>query len=410
VTASKAAAPLAVLGLDVVAAAATWLAWNASGHDGVGAALAVLVLAAPIGLVLAIAVPPWLTQRVGRSLGVTAIGSQALERWQHVHTLVLDPFHSLTTGHLVVTGVHPIDPDHERNLRWFAGALAHSYDDPVGRALAKLAGRGRVSNVALEPGRGISGSIDRHPVRVGHPQWLGFGDEDADAQIGTTVAVDVDHRPLGRITVADEVRPDAARQLDRLRRTGLTPVLASAQGEGEMERLATLSASPAWHAETDPLQLARELSVSGEPIGLVHSDTDGTATLLVVDSTDGSPTSASADSLGLSTPSIDAVVDVLSLTVRSHSAERRALRLAWILLLLPLPLAALGLIPPVLALVVAVLTWVAVGFTASSAFLGIRLPPVPADEQPVESSSNARPPAVQEQQSGTAAAQPDRSA
>jgi cation transport ATPase len=366
---------LVVLGIDILAAAGTWLGQDAAGNDGVRAALAVLVLCSPIGMLLATALPRWLTQRVGGGLGVTTIGSEAIDRWQRVHTLVLDPFRSLTTGHLVVTEVHPVDPEHEGNLRWFAGALAHSYDDPIGRAVAKLAGRGRVSNVAQEPGLGIRGSVDRHPVRVGHPQWMGINDDGLADRIGTTVAVDVDQRPLGRITVADEVRPDAARQLDRLRRTGLTPVLAAAHREQEMERLAKLSASPVWHAETDPLQLARELSVAGEPVGLVRREPDGTASLLVVDSTDDSPVSGAPDSLGLTAPSIDIVVQALTLAVRAHRAQRKTTRLAWALLILPLPFAALDLVPPVLAVVAAVLTWGVVGIAAASDFVGIRMAP-----------------------------------
>ncbi len=375
--AARVVVPLAVTGVDLAAAGATWAGWSATGNDGVRAALAVLLLATPIGMVLAVTLPHWLTQRVGRGLGVSTIGSQAPERWQQLGTLVLDPFRSLTTGHLVVTEVHAVDPDHERNLRWFAGALAHSYDDPIGRAVAKLAGRGRLSNVAQEPGGGIRGSVDRHPVRVGHPQWLGIGTEspvvEAPIKVGTTVSVEVDQRRLGEITVADEVRPDASRQLDRLRRTGLTPVLASAQCEGDMERLAKLSASPAWHAETDPLQFAKELAVGEGPVGLVRSEPDGTASLLVVDQNDDSPGTDSEIALKLTAPSIDTVVHAVMLAVRSHRAQRRTLRLAWILLLLPLPFAALGLVPPVFALIFAAISWVVVVAVASWEFAGIRM-------------------------------------
>ncbi|RNL62417.1 cation-translocating P-type ATPase [Nocardioides marmoriginsengisoli] len=356
------------LAIGLVTAAATWLA----PADGSSTA-AVLVLAMPIGLVVASTLSPWLIRRAGRTLGVTSIGTEALERWQHVSTLVLDPFHSLTTGNLVVTEVHPIDPDHERNLRWFAGALAHSYDDPVGRAVAKLAGRGKVSNFAQEPGRGIRGSVDRHPVRVGQPEWLGFSNEDAPSPIGTTVAVDVDHRPLGRITVADEVRTDASHQLDLLRRTGLTPVLAALRTEAELERVATLSASPAWHAETDPLQLARELTVGGESVGLVHSRPGGSVSLLAVDSADYSPVPGSADSVGIDAPDIDVVVRAVTLAARAHRAQQRTLRLAWALFLLPLPFAALGFLPPLVAVAVAAVTWIVVGSSSAAEFFSLRM-------------------------------------
>ncbi len=374
-SALKKALPAAVMGVGLLAAGATWLGRKATGHHGGSAALAVLLLSIPIGLIVATTLPRWLTNRVGRGLGVTVTDAGALERWQQIRTLVIDPFHSLTTGHLVVTDVEPVDPDHDRNLRWFAGALAHSYDDPVGRAVAKLAGQGRLTNVAQEPGLGIRGSVDRHPVRVGQPQWIGLA-ENPSPLIGTTVAVDVDQRPLGRITVADEVRPDAARQLDRLRRTGLTPALASPRSAAETERLADLSSSPAWHAETDPLQFARELAVGDGLVGLVRSDPAGTASLLAIDTSGTTPD----DSIRLTTPAIDTVVDAVTLAIRSHRARRRAVRVALALWLLPLPFAAVGLVAPVPALAVAVATWAVVALACSWDFAGIKEKAEPADD------------------------------
>jgi len=366
--------PLLILVADLLATVATWLVWHALGHDGYVAAFAVLVLSTPVGLILAATVPPWMTRRTGRRLGVARIGAGAIDRWEEIRTLVVDPFESLTTGRLVVIDVQPVDADHERNLRWFAGALAHSYDNPVGRAVAALAGQGRLTDVVQEPGLGIRGSVDRHPVRVGQPEWIGFTD-DPTPLIGTTIAVDVDQRPLGRIIVADEVRPDAARQLDRLRRVGLTPALASSRRNEETERVAKLSASPAWHAQTDPLPFARELAAGEGFVGLLRSEPDGGGTLVVIDASSREP--ASGESLGLATPGIDTAVDALTLVVRSRHARRRSHLVAWALLLLALPVAAAGLLAPPLALVTAIATWLVIGVAASSGYRGIRIPAEP---------------------------------
>lgn len=370
--------PLIVTAIDIVAAAVTWLGWHAAGHGGARAAIAVLLLATPIGMVLATVLPRVLTQRVGHRLGVTSLDDSLLEQWGGVRTLVIDPFRTLTTGNLVVTDVHPVDPDHERNLRWFAGALAHSYDDPIGRAVAKLAGRGRLTNVAQEPGLGIRGSVDRHPVRVGHPQWIGVPENPA-VRVGTAVAVDVDQRPLGQIVVAEEVRLDAARQLDRLRRSGLTPALASARREEEIERLARLSSSQTWHAETDPYQYAKELAAGEGLVGLVRGEPDDSATILMVDGDEDIKPDDSPELARLDSASVDTVVHAAMLAVRSRRTERRAQRLAWLLLLLPLPFAAARLLPPLVALGVAVVTWIVIGLAASWEFAGIRLPAEPTE-------------------------------
>lgn len=239
--------------------------------------------AAVLALALAWWAPRWLAHRVGRGMGVTSIAPTAPQRWRHVQTILLDPVHTLTTGDLVVTEVSPVEPDHERNLRWFAGALAHGYDDPVGRALAKLSGRGRLTDVILEPGHGVRGSVDRHPVRVGDVAWIGMRPDDGPPEVGTTVAVEVDQRPLGRITVAEEVRRDAAGCLAQLRRLGFAPVLVSAASAARVARLAELSASSAWHAPADPHQVVAEIAGAGGPVGVVRMLPGGGAALYLVD-------------------------------------------------------------------------------------------------------------------------------
>ncbi|HTW17196.1 MAG TPA: hypothetical protein VMF51_18850 [Nocardioides sp.] len=370
--------PTAVLGADLVGSGATWAGWEATGRDGLSPALAVLLLAAPVGLMAALWLPEWRARRVGQRLGVHTIAPDASELWRRVDSLVLDPLASLTTGRLTVTGVQADDPDHERNVRWFAGALAHSYDDPVGHALAKLAGRGRVTHVKHLPGLGIRGMVDRHPVRVGEPTWIGHADPVDWSWFGTTVAVEVDQRPLGRITLAEEVRADASGQLGRLRRLGLTPVLASPDSEECIARLARLSASPVWHSGTEPGRLARELAMAGDTVGLVHVETDGTVSLVVVECDDlhgpvrhrGATCTASA--------TVDHLVHAMTLVLSVGRARRRAITTALVLMLLALPFAVLGLLPPVTALALAATSWLVATATALWGFTGIRLPAEPA--------------------------------
>lgn len=285
-------------------------------------ALALLACAAVIAVTLAWYAPRSLGRRTGRRVGVGSLGPNAAKQWQQVGTVVLDPMRSLTTGHLVVTEVQAVDPDHERNLRWFAGALAHGYDDPVGRAVAKLAGRARLTNVTTEPGLGIRGSVDRHPVRVGERDWIGFTGTTDPSVVGTTVAVEVDQRPLGQITVAEEVRRDASGCLDRLRRLGVTPVLASPATPEAVSRVATLAASPTWHAPVDPQVLARELSVEG-PVGLAAVNADGSATLHVIIGGRAAPDPQT--SIDLHSASADVVSEALALTRRVFRARQRGL-------------------------------------------------------------------------------------
>lgn len=142
----------------------------------------------------------------------------------------------VTDGELQVVAVEPVEPDHERNLRWFAGALQHGGEGPVARAIARLATDARVTDVRRVPGAGIEGSVDRHPVRVGDPGWIGVAPPLAAG--GHTVAVEVDGRTLGSITVAERVRREAPGALERIERAGYATTLVSSAGELEAKRLA----------------------------------------------------------------------------------------------------------------------------------------------------------------------------
>lgn len=218
-----------------------------------GAALGVLLAALPALIAYAVPLTRWATRARGRAAGIFFDDPSALKIGPLVDTVLLDRWGTVTTGHLRVASVEPLEPDHDRNLRWFAGALGHVSEDPVGRAIAHLAARGKVSGIEQHGGVGISGSVDRHPVRLGPPLTLGMADRD---DVGVTVGVQVDARPIGYITVADDVRPDARSAVEKLRADGIDPVLFSEDTDRNTGHLAELCGIERWHASTPPDQRA----------------------------------------------------------------------------------------------------------------------------------------------------------
>ncbi|WP_122818726.1 HAD family hydrolase [Nocardioides pantholopis] len=201
------------------------------------ALVAVLTLALAVALAAYVAAPALahaLARRRGRASGVSLPARAALAAAPHVDVLVVDAA-AVTTGRLRVVDVAPARAGDERNLRWFAGALGHGAEDPVSRALARSSPRGHLSEVSRHDGLGLCGSVDRHPVRVGQPAWLGDADPGGT---GSTVAVEVDGRLLGRITLAAEPRPDAGATLTALAGRGIEPVLVSSGPAADLERLA----------------------------------------------------------------------------------------------------------------------------------------------------------------------------
>lgn len=204
--------------------------------------LAVLPAAIAFGAPLSL----WFARARARAAGVFLDGARAIAAGSRVDTVLLDRWGTVTTGELRVVAVEPVEPDHERNLRWFAGALGHASDDPVSRAIARLSARGKLSQVRQHEGRGISGSVDRHPVRLGRPDWLGMESRD---DTGVTVGVQVDSRPIGYITVGDDVRPHAADGVARLRSAGVVPVLVSEDSERNTRELAAACGIEEWYAD-----------------------------------------------------------------------------------------------------------------------------------------------------------------
>src|SRR3546814_10240214 len=178
--------------------------------------------------------PRFLASRWASARGVDLGTTRARRAAHRIDSLVLDAVGTVTDGELDVIGLDPVEPEHEQNLRWFAGALAHALPDPVGRAVAQLAARGRLSNVEISAA-GIAGSVDRHPVRVGRPDWIGVEDTGG---LGHRVAVEVDQRLLGRITVAASVRDDAADAVRRLAGLGIESFLVADEPSRDTDRLA----------------------------------------------------------------------------------------------------------------------------------------------------------------------------
>lgn len=195
-------------------------------------------------------------------------GRGALEAFERLDTLVIDPIGSITDGEPRVVGVEPIDPEHDRSLRWFAGALQHGEDDPVAKAVSRLAGRGGATNVQRLPGMGVLGTVDRHPVRVGSPEWIGV--EAEDDGWGKILAVEVDGRAMGRITVADAVRDQAPTAVAALVADGYQIVLA-APGEAAARHLAGAvpGATVVSTSERSSAEVTQGLRGEGRQVGSV---------------------------------------------------------------------------------------------------------------------------------------------
>lgn len=236
---------------------------------GAAAAAAALVMSSPAAAIFGVHAAFGVGSSQARKAGVRLDDLAVLDAATQVDMLVLDKNGTVTTGDLTVVSVDPFDPDHDRNLRWFAGALEKASEHPVGQAIATLSARGRLAEVEVLPGQGIRGTVDRHPVRVGSPEWMGF---EPAPTMWTTVGVEVDGRALGSITVADDVRPDVARDIRRLSDLGLQIVLVSDDTLERTSHLAGLAGIETFHAACGQEQTAaliHTLVAAGNHVAMV---------------------------------------------------------------------------------------------------------------------------------------------
>lgn len=333
-----------------IAIAATILWGLARGWEaGATAGVSVLLIAAPAALLLAEPAALVVGSRRGSDIGLLSASIGAMRATHRIDTIVLDKDGTITTGELSVMAVEPVDPEHVRNLRWFAGALSHSSDHPIARAIAKLAPRGRVSNVMTQPLIGISGTVDRHPVRIGIPSWIGVDNTEG---LGTQVGVEVDGRALGWITVGDTMRPDARSGVDRLNAMGLEPILVSSRPAADTAHLADQAGIVRHHSRMSVdgcLALVEQLQSEGRVVAMAGKLGANAPALRAADLAISTAGEAPDDGIVLAEVDVRGVGDAISLLRSTLSTMLTNRRWAMIGMLAPIPLAAAGLIEPIYA-------------------------------------------------------------
>ena len=220
------------LGVGVALAA---VAWVATGQ--LERAVAVLVVATPCPLILA--VPIAVTSGLSRAArrGVVVRGGGTLERLGQVDTVFLDKTGTITAGRPEVTSVITADGIGDDELLALAAAVDQGSSHVVAAALHRAAAdRGLALPVARDldeaPGAGVTGTVDGRTVRVGGPGWIDDDDPICERATrlaarldGIVVLVEIDGSTAGGIVLADRPRPEAARTIRRLRRAGVEHIV-----------------------------------------------------------------------------------------------------------------------------------------------------------------------------------------
>ncbi|MER7775448.1 heavy metal translocating P-type ATPase [Streptomyces sp. NPDC096191] len=357
----------------VLALAATalgfWLGAGADAQAAVTASVAVLVVACPCALGLA--TPTALMAATGRGaqLGVLVGGPRALEGLQHIDTVVLDKTGTLTTGHMSVARVTAVPGGlGEAALVRLAGAVEQGSEHPLGRAVAAHARRHaagealpQVTGFRALPGRGVSGEVDGALVEVLAPDdALPAPLDEALAASGTTartpVVVRVDGVTEALIEVGDVLRAGSYQAVDRLRRLGVRPVLATGDGEAPARAVAADLRIEEVHARRTPedkARLVRELRDRGCRVAVAGDGVNDAAALADADlgiaMGTGTDVAIGAADVTLVRGDIGALADAVRLARGTLRTIRVNLLWAFGYNAVTVPLAMVGLLNPMLA-------------------------------------------------------------
>jgi len=363
-----------VIGL-AVATLAVWLLTGNPVTAAFTAAVAVLIIACPCALGLATPTALMVGTGRGAQLGILIKGPQVLESTQRVDTIVLDKTGTITTGRMSVVAVHPGAQESSDELLRLAGALEDASEHPIAQAIATAARASgaplpSVEEFANHDGRGVTGVVDGHAVLVGRRSWLA-GDwslsapadliaaaEDAEAQGTTPVWVAWDEAVRGVLVAADTIKDTSAAAIAQFRELGLRPVLLT----GDNRRAAR---SVAAQVGIEPDDVIAEVLPAGKVTAITDLQAQGSTVAMVGDGVNDAAALAQADlGLAMGTGS-DVAIEASDLTlVRGDlRAAADAIRLsrstlktikgnlfwAFAYNVAALPLAALGLLNPLIA-------------------------------------------------------------
>ncbi|MEV8136025.1 heavy metal translocating P-type ATPase [Microbacterium aurantiacum] len=349
----------------------TWLVLGAPASFAFTAAVTVLIIACPCALGLATPIALLVGTGRGARLGILIKGPEVLESTRRVDTVVLDKTGTVTTGRMSVTEVHAFSPATEADLLRAAAALEDSSEHPIARAIAAAAS-GETPLPAVEafqniPGLGVSGQVEGRAVLVGRAallrEWaVAVPDELLEAQTAaeaagrTAVLVALDGVAAGLIVVADTPKPDARQAVADLRALGLTPILLTGDNAGAAQAVARevgIDEVVSDVLPADKVDVVRKLQESGRVVAMVGDGVNDAAALAQADlgiaMGTGTDAAIEASDLTLVRGDLRSAADAIRLSRATLRTIKTNLFWAFAYNVAALPLAALGLLNPMIA-------------------------------------------------------------
>ncbi len=333
-------------------------------------AVAVLVIACPCALGLATPTAIMVGTGLGARAGVLIRNAEALELAEHIDILAVDKTGTLTAGRPVVTDLRPAAGVSENELLVFAAAVEQGASHPLAQAIVTAAKHGEalalpaVEAASATPGKGMAGRVDGALLRVGSPAYLreaGIAVDAADveglARRGrSVVAVARGEQLLGLIGIADTLRPESRAAIQRLAALGVEVVMLTGDNAGTAAAIAAEAGITHVEAEILPADKAAavaRLKQGGKRVAMAGDGINDAPALAAANVSfamgAGADIAIEAADITLMRNDLGSVADAIDLSRATLAKIRQNLFFAFIYNILGLPLAALGMLNPVIA-------------------------------------------------------------
>jgi len=349
-----------VIGLSL----ATLGFWLGAGEDAAfafTAAVAVLIIACPCALGLATPTALLVGTGRGAQLGLLIKGPEILESTRRVDTIVLDKTGTVTTGKMTLVAVAG-----DASVLPLAAAVEDASEHPIAQAIARgareqLGALPAVAGFANREGMGVDGIVEGHAVSVGRPQGplpvqLDVARRSAEAQGRTAVVASIDGEPRAVLVVADTVKPTSAEAVARLKALGLRPVLLTGDNETTARAVAAEVGIDEVIAEVlpaDKADVVKRLQADGRVVAMVGDGVNDAPALAQADLGlaigTGTDVAIEASDLTLVSGDLRAAADAIRLSRATLRTIKQNLGWAFGYNVAAIPLAAAGLLNPVIA-------------------------------------------------------------
>lgn len=360
----------------VLIALLTFVAWWFFAGDFTQAlvnAVAVLVIACPCALGLATPTAIMVGTGRGAQAGVLVRNAAALEQAEKIRTLVVDKTGTLTEGKPAVTDVIPHSGLNENELIAIASALEQGSEHPLARAVNDYAKHAKVAALPMSlfesfTGQGVRAIVDfQHEKKIvwlGSPQFISARGIAMDAAVispllqhgKTVIAVADEKNLLGLIAIADRLRATTKQAVEKLRAMGIDVVMLTGDNEQTAAAIASEVGIEHFHAGVLPQDKVNKLNKIKElhrVVGMVGDGINDAPALAAADVSfamaTGTDVAMEAADITLMRSDMLSVVDAITLSRATLSKIRQNLFFAFFYNVLGIPLAAFGMLNPVIA-------------------------------------------------------------